>query len=653
LTIGNTLNLTRSLNERVANDDSYSGILTNANGADPLMPVYDKNGDYAVFTDYHTNWLSDNPMKSAQEIEMNTTSNRVLGSIFAEYRFNNAFKFKSSWSLDYTDMEDTQFFDPSTTDAETTFGRAFNASYNNITYLGENYFTYKKTILEDHNFEVVAGTSVQKSSSKTGLLSGENFPVGTPLSNLINAAVITKAQTTATNWGLLSYIGRLNYDYKNRIILAASYRLDGSSRFSKENRFASFSSLSLGYRIVRTSDIDPNKNPFLSDLKFRASIGKTGDQELGSNYPNRAQWGAAPYLGQQGLSPVIIADPTLSWQENSIINAGVDFEFFKGRYGGSIEVFKSEKSKLLSNAIIAGTTGFQTVARNFGIIENKGLELQLFATPINTGKFRWTLQGNITFLKNSIQKTAQDGELLYAYADLSPMHILKEGQALGTFYGIKWLGVDPETGDMMYEDVNQDGAIDIDNDGQILGKALPTTFGGLNMIFSIKKFDLNIASQFSMGNKVFNYNRFYYNTLGWANEGWDEDGNLLQIFANSTVDAKKRWRNPGDITDVPRASLINRTVDVDNSSYFLEDGSFWRIRTINLGYTIRPANTKHFSSARFFTQVQNPFIFTKYSWFDPEVSSTGGGVGQEKTAGVDLATYPHARTYSVGVNVIF
>lgn len=653
LTIGNTLNLTRSMNERVANDDTYSGILTNANSADPLMPPYDENGNYSEFTDYHTNWLSDNPMKSALEIEMNTISNRVLGSIFAEYRFNSALKFKTTWSLDYTDMGDTQFFDPSTTDAETTFGRAFYANYNNVTYLGENYFSYKKSILEDHNLEIIAGTSIQKSSAKSSQITGENFPVGYPLENLTNAAIITKARTTGTEWGLLSYIGRVNYDFKNRVIAAASFRVDGSSRFSKENRYAAFPSLSLGYRLIRTSDIDPNKNPLLSDLKFRASVGKTGDQELGNNYPNRNQWGAAPYLGQQGLSPIVLADPSLSWQENTIINAGIDFEFLKGRYGGSVEVFNSNKTKLLNNAIIAGTTGFQTVAQNIGEIENKGFEMQLYGTPINTGKFRWSIQTNATILKNTLKKTAQDGELVYAYSDISPLHILKEGESIGTFYGLKWTGVDQATGNMTYEDVNNDGLIDLENDGQALGKALPTFFGGLNFTFNYLKFDLNIANQFSMGNKVFNYNRYYYNSLGWANEGWAEDGELLQIYGNSTVEAKNRWRKPGDITDVPKASLVNRSIDYDNSSYFLENAAFWRIRTINLGYTVRPANTKKFSSARFYLQLQNPFIFTSYSWFDPEISSTGGGVGQEKTAGVDLATYPHARTSSIGVNVIF
>jgi hypothetical protein len=320
-------------------------------------------------------------------------------------------------------------------------------------------------------------------------------------------------------------------------------------------------------------------------------------------------------------------------------------------------LYQSDKNRLLEEAIVPGTTGFQTVARNVGKIQNRGLELQLFATPIHIGKFRWTIQANATYLKSTIKAIATSGgELLTSYNDISQLHISQVGAPLGSFYGVKCLGVNPTTGVLDYEDTNGDGEVTLEGDGQIIGKAFPDVFGGLNTTFYIGKFDLNIANQFSFGNDVYNYNRFYYNTLGWANEGWGENPEtkkieVNQIFANSIVDAKKRWQKPGDVTNVPRASLINNPYAFDNSSYFIEDGSYWRIRTLNLGYSIHPTNTKVFSSARFFVQVQNPFIFTKYSWFDPEVSSTGGG--REKTAGIDLATYPHARTYSVGVNVIF
>jgi TonB-linked SusC/RagA family outer membrane protein len=647
--IGNTLNLTRSENQRIFNDDTYSGILTNAQGADPLMPPYDDKNNYSSFGDYHTNWLSDNPIKSANEISAHTQSSRVLGSIFAEYRFNSKLKFKSTWSLDYTSLNDRQFWSPITTDGETVGGRSIFATYNNTTWLGENFLTYKTSILEDHHVEVIAGSSLQKSISQRSNTMGEGFPVGAGLSYVGNAANIIRAPVTGSQWSLLSGIARVNYDFKDKLILAASLRVDGSSRFTKDNRFAAFPSLSAGYRFVKPTE-DPNAKQGLSDLKFRASFGLTGDQEIG-DFRNRDLWGTANYLGQSGLRPQNIADPSLSWQQNTMINAGFDFEFLKGRYGGSIEVFKSNKNKLLSETIVPGTTGFATVARNFGEVENRGLEFQLFGTPINTGDFRMTINTNLTFLKNEIKSLAQDGELIRSYNDLSPTHILKVGEALGTFWGIKSLGVDPATGEMLYEDLNGDGEYTSEEDGQVLGSAYPNLFGGFNLTFNFKKVDLSIANSFSLGNKVYNYNRYFMGNLGWANEGWDEDGNLQQIYINTTKSLSEgRWQNPGDATEIPRASLVNSTY-LDANSALIEDASFWKVRTINLGYTIRPERKRVFDHARLYVQVQNPFVFTKYSWFDPEVSSTGGT--QEKTAGMDNSTYPQARTYTIGANVTF
>ncbi len=653
--IGNTLNLTRSDNQRVFNDDTYSGILTNAQGADPLMPTRQENGSYSEFTEYHTSWLSDNPLKSANEIKARTSSNRILGSFFGEYRFNNAFRFKSTWSLDYTDLVDNQFFSPLTTDGETSKGRAVRASYNNLNWLGENYFTYKKTILEDHNLEFVVGNSLQKSVTERTNTKGEGFPRGTTLERLGNASVITDSKAFGTQWSIMSFVGRVNYDFKNKIILSATVRTDGSSRFAKNNRFATFPSVSLGYRLVQRGDDDPNYTPFLSDLKFRASYGLTGDQEIG-DFRNRALWGATTYNGLPGLRPLNNVDAALGWQQNKMLNAGFDFEFKKGRYGGSVEVFKSNKTRLLTDAITAGTTGFKTVTTNAGEVENKGLEFQLYGTPINTGKFRMNVNFNATFIKNEIKSLAQngDGELLYIYNDVSASHISKVGYPVSSFWGVKAKGVNSDTGEMEYEDLNGDGQYDL-SDAQIIGKATPDLFGGLNFNFVYKNIDLSIANQFSWGNQVYNFNRYFFGNTGWSDGGWATNKKtgvleLNQIFANPTSEVNKRWQKPGDITTVPRASLINRTY-LETNSAFVEDGSFWRIRTINLGYTIRPKNTKTFSQARIFAQVQNPFVFTKYSWFDPEVSTNGGDV--TKTAGADYATYPQAKTYTLGINVTF
>jgi TonB-dependent starch-binding outer membrane protein SusC len=272
----------------------------------------------------------------------------------------------------------------------------------------------------------------------------------------------------------------------------------------------------------------------------------------------------------------------------------------------------------LSETIIPGTSGFATVAQNFGALRNTGLETQLFATPINTGKFRWTIQANLTLMRNKF--TEINEEPLFSYADIGSLHQTLVGYPIGTFVGIEAKGVNPDTGEMEYVDENNDGTID-DNDAKVLGYAYPNVYGGLTFNFQYKKFDFNIANSFSWGNKTWNYNKFIWGNMGYSDEGWDEDNNLHQIFVNTTKGyADKRWQKPGDVTDIPRASLLTQPY-IENSSAMLEDASYWKVRTINLGYTFsRPAGKRWFSSA---------------------------------TAGLDYATYPQARTTMIGINLTF
>ena len=268
---------------------------------------------------------------------------------------------------------------------------------------------------------------------------------------------------------------------------------------------------------------------------------------------------------------------------------------------------------------------------------------------INTKDFKWSTNFNITFQKNTLLKTPVDDQLLSAFNDLNPTHILKVGEAVGSFWGIQYLGVNPDTGDPMYEDLNKDGVID-EADSKVLGKATPDYFGGLTNDFKYKNWDLSISTQFSVGNKVYNLIKSTYQTLGWSDQGWDENGILYQVYANNATIVDKRWEKPGDKADIPRASLIFQNY-LQNSSQFIEDASFFRIRTVNLGYTLRPKKTKAFTSLRLYAQVQNLHVFTKYYGFDPEVSSNGGN--NEQTAGVDYAAYPQARTITFGVNFNF
>ncbi len=646
--IGSTISLSRSDNRRSFNDPNYTGIITNAIGASPLMPIYDTNGAYSVFENYEANWLSDNPVKSAKEIIAWTYSNRMLGTIFGEYALSPGLRLRTSWSANYQDLSDEEFYSPLTANAQTEGGRLFTSNFRKFTGYGENTLSFTKTIEEDHTIDGVVGTIIEQSKIDRSSARGQGFPLGSGLRNLSSAAIISQSLGTNTPFGLVSYIGRLNYGYKGKYLLSVSSRVDGSSRFSKENKYGVFPAASFGWRISKEGRFA--KSEKITDLKLRASYGYTGDQEIG-DFQNISFYGPTRYNGQSGLKPRNLADPTLTWQQNVMANIGIDFEFWAGRLAGSFELFKSNKTKLLSQDPIAGTTGFQTTTRNSGEIENRGWESQLIGTIINNRYFRWTTTLNVTHNKSIVKSLTQDNLLLYSYNDISATHILKVGQPVGSFWGIKFNGIDTQTGEPTYEDLNKDGTID-DNDAQIIGKAAPDFYGGLNNNLYFGAFDLGIITQFSKGNQIYNWIRPVYESVGWANEGWDNDNILRQVYSNNAVYVKERWMKPGDQASIPRASLINKNY-IENSSQFVEDGSFFRIKTIVLGYSIKPTNKKVFHDARIYAQVQNAFTFTKYKGFDPEVSSTGGGILSDRTAGIDYAAYPQARTYTVGVNVHF
>ncbi len=637
LTIGSNISTAWSRNRRSFNDNTYTGTITNALGASPLMPVYNDDGSYAAFEDYQVSWLSDNPVKSAIEIKPLTTTYRLLGTVFGEYQLAGSLKFRTSFSADFTQLADNQFLSPLTADAEAVGGEALESSFRALTWLNENILTWQRTS-GSHNLTLLAGITAQRTESESSSVIGQGFPSGA-LRKVSSAANIIGATSTGTSFSLLSFIGRVNYGFKDRYLITASMRADGSSRFSKDNRYGYFPSVSLAWRISQEDFF--NDNGFITDLKLRASYGVTGDQEIG-DFQNITFFGPSRYDGGAGIILRNIADPNLSWQSNKVANFGIDFELKGGKFNGSIELFKSNKSDLLSEDIIPGTTGFATVTRNSGEVENRGLELNLNSTVVRKTNFKWNLNFNFTYVKNEIKSLSSDGVLLSAYNDLAPTHILQTGQPIGSFWGVKYLGVDPQTGDALFEDLDGNGVIDGD-DSQIIGKALPDGFGGLTNAFSWKAFDLTVFLRYSFGNEVYNLIRPTYENLGYSN-----DGGLFSVYANNSTNVLNRWRQPGDQAEYPRASFINQNY-YEGSTQFLENGSFLRVQNITLGYTF--GNITWASKLRLYLEVQNAYVFSNYKGFDPEVSSTGGS--DDRTAGVDYGAYPQARTFLCGVNLNF
>ena len=636
VSIGANAAFTYGRNRRSFNDDTYTGIVTNAIGASPLMPVYNEDGSYSDYTEYQASWLSDNPVKSAKEIKAFTTNYRFIGTAFVNVDILKTLKFRSSFTADYSDLLDNQFFDPITSDGAPVGGKAIAGTYRSLTWLNENTLTYQNTFGKN-NLTALGGFTVQSSNYQRTSTKAQGFPEGSGLENISSASTVTAATDQSFGWGLVSLLGRVNYSYADKYLLSLSARYDGSSRFDPSGRWGLFPAFSAGW-VLTKEDFLANSS-WLTNLKLRVSYGLTGDQEIG-DFQYLSYWSPARYDGNAGLRPANIGNKDLTWQRNKMFNAGIDFEIKNGLLSGSLEVFKGNRTKLLAEAVLPATSGFPSYTTNAGNIENEGIEFSLMAYPVKQQNFSWSINFNVSYLKDKIKSLYSDNELLFAYSDLFPTHILKVGEPVGSFWGYKYLGVDPETGDPKFSD-----------DEQVIGKASPDYFGGLTNDFKYKNWDLSIATQFSVGNKVYNLIRTTYQTLGWSDDGWDEDNNLLQVYADNATIANKRWKNPGDKTDIPRASLIFENYNQE-SSQFVEDASFFRVRTVNLGYTFRPKQPgKAYNSLRCYVQAQNLFVITGYYGYDPEVSSNGGS--NPETAGVDYAAYPQARTITFGVNFNF
>lgn len=634
LSLGVGISSSYSKNKRSFNDNTYTGIITNALGASPLMPAYNEDGSYAAFEDYQVSWLSDNPVKSAKEIRAFTDTYRLLGVSFLEYELIPNLKLRTSLSTDVTFLNDTQFKSPLTADAVAVGGESIEGNFRATTLLNENTINWVKSTDGPHNWNVLGGVTLMKTTTDQITQRGQGFAPGAG-ERVAIATNILKPTLNTSVYTLLSFLGRINYSYNDKYLLTASMRADGSSRFSAENRFGYFPSASVAWAINKEGFFKGNT---FSELKIRASYGITGDQEIG-NFQNVNFYQSGRYAGLSGYVLRNIADPTLTWQNNVSANFGVDFKLKNGNLYGSLDMYDARKSRLLSQDIISGVTGFGEVTRNSGEIRNRGIELSLTGVVMKKTHFKWNVNFNVTNNTNKILSLSTDDRLVSAYNDLAPSHILRVGEPIGSLWGVKYTGVDAETGDATFEDLNNDGIID-SNDSQILGHALPNWFGGLTNNFYYKRFDANIFIRFSGGNKIYNLIRPTYENMGYGN-----DGGLSSIYANNSTNVLDRWQKPGDQAEYPRASFIYQNY-LENSSMYVENGSFARLQNVQIGYNFA---TKRVSNLRLYIQGQNLYVLTKYKGFDPEVSSTGGL--NARTAGVDYGAYPQARTILAGLNI--
>lgn len=505
--------------------------------------------------------------------------------------------------------------------------------------LNENVATYNKG-LGDHHLSVTAGYTVQNfvqtglNGSGTGFLSDV-----TQTGNLSSAATPGIPSSSYQKWLLLSFIGRLNYNFADKYLATVSFRRDGSSRYSPNNKWSNFPSAALAWRIYNEDFMKGVK--WLSDLKIRASYGATGSTAISPYATLNQLVSGNTIFGADNLyttyAPGNTLPGNLKWETTNQFDAGIDAAFLTGRLRLIADVYLKDTRNLLNQVQLPASMGYKTTLKNVGEVQNKGLEIvvegDIFKGPVN-----WTVGGNISFNRNKVVKLyqAQDifGNSLYTGNLNDNVNILREGQPMGMFYGYKETGY-TSTGNIQYADLTKDGQI-TPADKTFLGNPNPKFIYGFNSVTSYKGFELTVFIAGSQGNDVFNLNKAGTLDVGMGlNEPVDE-------FYN-------HWTPTNTNAKYPKPS---RSITGNISSRFVENGSYLRFRNIQLAYSF-PVNkaAAWWRSAQLYVSGQNLITITKYSWYDPDVNTYGGS--NSITQGIDYYTYPNYKSVTVGIRCGF
>lgn len=578
---------------------------------------------------------------------------RILGKQDLSFDLAKNLTFKTNLGLDYS-TTNTSFFSPPILSTPGS-SKSVYATYNplgNISLINENTLTYNTSFNKVHNLNFLLGESYQVFKTDNLSLRGSGY-IDNVISSIGSAAVLDRFSQGSSQYGLFSLFTRLNYNYKSKYLISGILRRDGSSRFGADNRYAYFPAVSAGWQFSQEDFFKQYK--WLYAGKIRASYGITGNQDIG-NYASQGSLSkAGSYLNNVAIVADGLENKNLKWESTKTFDIGTDLAFLDGRINFTFDYYQKNTSDLLFNVQIPIQTGYGSIPYNFGSLSNKGFDFQLDGVILNA-PVKWS--STLTFGLNRNKVTSlPDGQ------DYRPnaYSLARVGQPVGVFYGLKSLGVyarDEDNvyrtnangsvipyrkgssggavykgGDVRWDDANGDGVIN-DDDLQIIGNPTPQFFGGLQNSFAYKGFSLTVFFNYVIGNKIFN-------NLVRTQDSYAFD-------ANFSTKQLRRWRNQGDVTDVPRLVKSDPLQNYAPSTLFVEDGSFIRLQNLALGYSIPPRFTKvaGIKNANIGISVQNLFTWGKYTGYDPEVSSNG-----TLAFGIDNGSFPKSRSYNLSLNI--
>lgn len=627
-----SIGLVREHFDRVVGDNTIEGPGANSLAVQPNIPVRQPDGSYST-SDNNLEYA--NPLAIA-ELNVNPANTlRAIGGIEGAYDLTDRLRLNVRLGADAYNLRERSWDSPLAPDtyAAGARGVAISTTATATRYLSEGFVNFDPIRSATQRLALTGGASVEYNSDEYTRLRGEGF-ASNDLQYPGAAGKPTDYNAGATGHNLLSMFTRATYALNDRYFATASFRADGSSRFGPNRRIGYFPSASVGWTISEEPALAGLRR--FATLKLRGSYGVTGNQGIGNNFAYLGYYSRANYAGEPGLSPGNFPNEDLRWESTHERDIGADLSFLGGRVSIIADYYQKKTSDLLVSRPITSTSGYTSVWDNVGNVENRGVELQLSTRNIESSSargFNWTTDFNVAHNSNKVTALFR-GEPFNT--GLRSVNRVEVGQPMGAFHVIKFLRVDPATGDAVYDDTNGDGDINAD-DRQIVGSPHPEYYGGMRNNLSWMGFDLNTFLEFSQGGEVFNAIRIFSDDGGYYND-------------NKHAHVLKRWQQPGDITDVPRASWDGTSGARFVSSRFMEDASYVRLQELTLGYRLPAALSARagMSDSRLYVSGRNLKLWTKYMGYDPDVNSNGSDANT--SLGTDFYAYPRPRTITVGLS---
>lgn len=612
----------------------------------PITPVRYPDGSFAKTLDYPGMEGGDHPVRLVHETSRLLEGTNMLGSAYANFKLAEGLELRTTGGVNIIQQQvkskagrDLQFISDN--------GQAAISDERYTSWQFENYLTYRTSFTGNDSFTGLLGASWQRVSRFGSSVTAEDFLDDYfGYNNMGVAANPRPPVSDASAYSMNSYFARINYSIQQKYLFTLTGRMDGSSRFGAANRYAFFPSVAAGWRLTEERFMQAIAP--VADIKLRSSYGVTGNSEI-PNYSMVTGLGSYSYIFNNqritGIGVARMANPNLKWERNNQFDLGIEVGLFKGRVLLEADLYQRKSNGMLLNAPVPTTSGYASVVQNVGSMKNTGVELALHTLNINQAEFSWNTSFNISTNRNKVLHLTGGQDIVQGTNPVTGLRIIREGEPVNSFYGFIQRGTwgtaqadeaaryNRLPGDIRYEDINNDGAIN-EQDRVIIGNGEPDWYDSLINSISYKNFELTLDLQFMYGNDV----------------SFDTRGTSLDRVGITNVlsDVLNAWTPENQNTSIPEIRPVSAYLDRQSSSERIYDGSFLRGRNLLLSYDLPSAWIGRIGGRQFriYASIQNFFLISSYPGYDPEVSSSGGNFSQ----GLDLYSYPKARTFQLGLS---